>query len=100
MPKIIFKHGTSTTEVEALNGETLLEAANRNGVKIFGGCGGAGVCGTCHVVIDPAYTSKLKPASDSEADVLDVLPNAAPLSRLACQVVISDELDGVTVAVP
>jgi ferredoxin len=100
MPKIIFKRGTDTAEIDATNGETLLEAANRNGVKIFGGCGGAGVCGTCHVIIDSAHADKLEPASDSEADVLDVLPNSGPSSRLACQVVVSDELDGVVITIP
>jgi ferredoxin len=100
MPKIIFKRGDDIIEVDALNGETLLTAANRNGIKIFGGCGGAGVCGTCHVTIDLEHSEKLPPASDSEADILDIILNAGPSSRLACQVVVSDDLDGVMVTVP
>ncbi|MDR1364996.1 MAG: 2Fe-2S iron-sulfur cluster binding domain-containing protein [Holosporales bacterium] len=100
MPKIVFKHGSDIAEVDAQNGETVLEAANRNGVKIFGGCRGAGVCGTCCVIIDSTRYDKLPPISDSEADILDALSDTDSSFRLACQVVVSDELDGAVIEIP
>lgn len=100
MAKITFKVGNEETIVEAINGETLLEAANRSGVKLFGGCSGAGVCGTCHVFIDPKFVEKLNEASSEELDLLEILPNGKMNSRLACQVVISDDFDGLVVTIP
>lgn len=100
MAKVIFKVGAEETVVEANNGETLLEAANRSGVKLFGGCAGAGVCGTCHVFINPEFIEKLNEASLEELDLLEILPNGKINSRLACQVIVSDDLDGLVVTIP
>jgi 2Fe-2S ferredoxin len=100
MAKIIFKSGNSETIVEAKNGETLLEIAVKNDIKLFGGCCGAGVCGTCHVFIDDEFINKLNEKTFEETDLLEVLSNGKVNSRLACQVIISDELDGMTVTIP
>jgi 2Fe-2S ferredoxin len=100
MVKIIFKNNSEEKEIEANAGETLLAAANRCGVSLFGGCSGAGVCGTCHILIDPAFVDKLKEPTDHEADLVVVLPKSAFNSRLACQVVVTDALDGMTVTIP
>ncbi|MDR0744659.1 MAG: 2Fe-2S iron-sulfur cluster binding domain-containing protein [Holosporales bacterium] len=100
MAKIIFKSESSETIVEATNGETLLEVANNNNIKLFGGCCGAGVCGTCQVFIDNNFINKLNEKTPEELDLLDVLPNGNHNSRLACQVIISDELDGMVVVIP
>ncbi len=100
MAKITFRSNDKDIIVEANNGENLLETASRSGVKLFGGCGGAGVCGTCHVFIDPEYIEKLNEASLEELDLIEVIPNGKINSRLACQVVISDALDGMIVTIP
>ncbi|MDR3224158.1 MAG: 2Fe-2S iron-sulfur cluster binding domain-containing protein [Holosporales bacterium] len=100
MPTIIFKKGDIETKVEAASGETLLETANASGVKLFGGCSGAGVCGTCHVYIYPSFIDKIQKASDEEIDLLESLPNGNINSRLACQIVVSEELDGLTITIP
>ncbi len=100
MAKIIFRSNGNNTTVEAHNGETLLEVAARAGVELFGGCGGAGVCGSCHVYISPEYLSKLNDTSFEEQDLLEALPNGKLGSRLACQVIISDALDGMVVEIP
>lgn len=100
MAKIIFRSNLKDTEVDAINGETLLEAATRAGVDLFGGCGGAGVCGSCHVYIDQAFISKLEEPSFEEQDLLDVIPNGQFNSRLACQITVSDALDGMIVIIP
>ncbi len=100
MAKITFRTKTGDTVVEATNGKTLLEVASRAGVELFGGCGGAGVCGSCHVYIDPEFVDKLEEASFEEQDLLDVVPNGKFNSRLACQVEVSDALDGLVVIIP
>lgn len=100
MAKIIFSSNGNNTTVDAQNGETLLETAARAGVELFGGCGGAGVCGSCHVYISPEYLPKLNEATFEEQDLLEALPKGKPNSRLACQVIISDVLDGMIVEIP
>lgn len=100
MPKIIFKSDDNEIVVDAVVGETLLETASKANTGLFGGCGGAGVCGTCHVFIEPKFLEKLPQASLEELDLIDVLPNCAINSRLACRIVISEDLDGMVVTIP
>ncbi len=100
MPKIIFRSKEGDKIVDAREGETLLEVAERAGVGLFGGCGGAGVCGSCQVYIEPKYLEKINEASFEEQDLLEALPNGKVNSRLACQVKVSDELDGMVVEIP
>jgi 2Fe-2S ferredoxin len=100
MVKITFKSRNEEILIEAKSGETLLEAANRSGVKLFGGCSGAGVCGTCHVFINSSFLDKLDEPTFDEADLLEILPNQRINSRLACQIVISDKMDGMIVEIP
>lgn len=100
MPKIIFKSEDKEIIVDAVVGETLLETANKANVPLFGGCGGAGVCGTCHVFIDQAFLKKLNKPTLEELDLIDVLPNGNSNSRLACQIIITEELDGMTITIP
>lgn len=100
MPKIIFKSENKEIVVDAVVGETLLETANKADVPLFGGCGGAGVCGTCHVFIDQEYLKKLNEPALEELDLIEVLPNGNSNSRLACQIVITEELDRMIVTIP
>lgn len=100
MAKITFRTNTGDVVVDAKNGETLLEAAINSGVDLFGGCGGAGVCGSCHVFIDPDCIGKIDETSAEEQDLIDVLPNGKFNSRLACQIEVTEKLDGLIVIIP
>ena len=100
MVKIIFIKNNKRTEIEANVGASLLEAANNSGVELFGGCGGAGVCGTCHVYIDERFIKFLPEPENSELDILDIVSNSKENSRLACQVFIQENLYGMEVTIP
>ncbi|KCZ86155.1 ferredoxin, adrenodoxin [Hyphomonas adhaerens MHS-3] len=103
MPRITFiDHAGGARCVEAVAGETLMEAGVKSGVpELEAECGGACACATCHVYVDPAFLAKLSAPSDVEQGMLDYAE--APVrenSRLSCQIIVSDELDGMTVHTP
>jgi 2Fe-2S ferredoxin len=102
MPKVIFVNadGSDSHEFDAKTGETLLEVARRHDVDIEGACEGSMACSTCHVVVDPDYFERLKPAGDEELDMLDLAFDLQPTSRLGCQIEMTDDLDGLTVRLP
>lgn len=100
MPKIIFLKDGKKFEVMATNGDTLLDVTKKNNIPLFGGCDGAGVCGSCHVKLEKKYLEKLEEASDDEKDILDVVATGSEDERLACQVTVSDDLDGMEVKIP
>jgi ferredoxin, 2Fe-2S len=101
MPKMTFMERDGTRrEVEAPLGMTVLEIARRNGVDIEGACEGSLACSTCHVIIDPQWYELLNEASEDEEDMLDLAFNLTQTSRLGCQIVITEELDGLTVQLP
>jgi 2Fe-2S ferredoxin len=78
-----------------------MEAAIKNGVPgIEAECGGACACATCHVYIEPDWQEKVGPPSSMEEDMLDFAFDVRPNSRLACQIQVKAELDGLTVRTP
>lgn len=88
-------------EVDAQNGSTVMENALRNSVPgIEAECGGACACATCHVYVDEEWTDRVGPPEAMEEDMLDFAWEPQPNSRLSCQIVMSDELDGLVVHVP
>lgn len=96
---VSFDGEKQTVEVE--NGDNLMQAAIDNGVSgILGDCGGGCACATCHVMVDDAWARKAGGASELEADMLDGLIDPKPTSRLSCQIIMSDELDGIVVHLP
>ncbi|MCX7382974.1 MAG: ferredoxin family 2Fe-2S iron-sulfur cluster binding protein [Alphaproteobacteria bacterium] len=101
MPKMTFivRDGTSL-EVEAPNGLSVLEIAHKHGVDIEGACEGSLACSTCHVIVDPAWSNKLATATEDEEDMLDLAFGLERTSRLGCQIVMSDALDGLVVKLP
>lgn len=101
MPKMTFilRDGTRK-EVDAPVGLSVLEIAHRNDVDIEGACEGSLACSTCHVIIDKEWYERLKPASEDEEDMLDLAFGLTATSRLGCQLIITEELDGLTVALP
>jgi len=92
--------GAKTTEAEAEPGTILLDLAQNNDQPLEGTCEGQMACSTCHVLIDAADFAKLPRASEDEEDMLDLAAGVTRFSRLACQVVLDDTLDGMTVRLP
>ena len=101
MPKITFidRDGTPR-EVDAPLGMSVLEIARRHDIDIEGACEGSLACSTCHVIVDPQWYELLNEASEDEEDMLDLAFNLTVTSRLCCQIVITEELDGLTVQLP
>lgn len=101
MPKMVFieKDGTAK-EVEAPLGLSVLEIAHRNDIDIEGACDGSLACSTCHVIVDDAWYDRLKEPSEDEEDMLDLAFGLTATSRLGCQIIMTEELDGLTVKLP
>ena len=93
---VIDREGKTHT-LEALEGWRIMEIIRDWGLPMEGLCGGAAECGTCHVFVAPEWVPKLFPARDDEEAQLDQLPIVEPNSRLSCQILYTDELDGLTV---
>ena len=104
MPKVTYvSHTGSATTVDVPVGENVMRGALYNGIDgIAGECGGAPSCATCHVYIDDAWTAKVGAATDSaESELLEGAACAVkPTSRLSCQVVMTEALDGLVVHTP
>ncbi|HHB83211.1 MAG TPA: 2Fe-2S iron-sulfur cluster binding domain-containing protein [Devosia sp.] len=80
--------------LEALEGWRAMEVMRDWGMNIRAECGGACACATCHVFVDPEWMEKLIPASDEEEAMLDTVADTRKNSRLSCQILMRDELDG------
>ncbi len=102
MTKIVFiNHAGVETDVDATNGESVMEAAINNDIEgIVAECGGACACATCHVYVDPAFKSITGDASEMELAMLEFTDGANEQSRLSCQIEVSDELEGLRVTTP
>jgi ferredoxin, 2Fe-2S len=101
MPKITYidPDGASHT-VDAEIGATVMETALRNDVPgIIASCGGSCACATCHVHVDPAWMAIVGPRSSEEEGMLDSAVDVDETSRLSCQIVVSEELDGLKVRI-
>ena len=87
-------------DVDAPLGLSVLEIAHRNDIDIEGACEGSLACSTCHVIVDPNWFNRLEEPSEDEEDMLDLAFGLTPTSRLGCQIIITEDLDGLTVTVP
>lgn len=87
-------------EVDAPIGHSLLQIAWDNGLDVEGACEGAMACSTCHVIVDPDWFARLDPPSEDEEDMLDLAPGLKPTSRLGCQIVVTEAMDGLKVSLP
>jgi 2Fe-2S ferredoxin len=83
-------------QLEAVEGWRVMEILRDYRVGIEGVCGGSCDCATCHVVVAPEWAARLPDPRSEETDALDTLPLIEPTSRLSCQIIWSDELDGLT----
>jgi 2Fe-2S ferredoxin len=102
MPLVTFiSFDGSEQQVHVASGTTLMHAATDNGVPgVLADCGGACSCGTCHCYVDEAWQAKAGAADDVETQMLEFVIDPQPNSRLSCQIVINDELDGLVVHLP
>ncbi|HEY2677918.1 MAG TPA: 2Fe-2S iron-sulfur cluster-binding protein [Steroidobacteraceae bacterium] len=102
MPKVTFIAFNGTQRaVEVPAGTTLMRAATDNRVDgIDGDCGGNCACATCHVYIDPMWTGRTGMRSAGEQDMLNLVAELRDNSRLACQITVDENLDGLVVATP
>ena len=101
MPRMTFiKTDGTRVEVDAPIGLSVLEIAHRNNLDLEGACEGSLACSTCHVIVDPQWYELLKEASEDEEDMLDLAFGLTATSRLGCQIIITEELDGLTVRLP
>ena len=89
-----------TVEAEAKPGDILLTVAQGAGMPLEGTCEGQMACSTCHVWVEREWFAKLPEASEDEEDMLDLAYGVRPTSRLSCQIVMEEALDGLTVTVP
>ena len=102
MPRIIYNtHDNNTHTVDVQNGLTVMEGAVQNDIPgIDADCGGGMACATCHVYVDEGWMQKLPQKDDGEEDMLDMAFEPKKNSRLSCQIIVSDELDGLVVNIP
>ncbi|MEE8122617.1 MAG: ferredoxin family 2Fe-2S iron-sulfur cluster binding protein [Alphaproteobacteria bacterium] len=101
MPKMTFIVPDGTRhEVDAPVGLSVLEIAHSNGIAIEGACEGSLACSTCHVIVEPEDFGRLREPSEDEEELLDLAFGLARTSRLGCQIIMSEELDGLIVRLP
>jgi 2Fe-2S ferredoxin len=101
MPKITFIYADGGEDsFDVPNGISILEAAHKHSLPLEGACEGSLACATCHVVVDPAWFSKLPTAKEEEEDMLDLAFGLTHTSRLGCQIILSDELSGIRITLP
>ena len=102
MAKITYiSHDGEKNTVEVPIGLSVMEGALQNNVKgIDADCGGSMACATCHVYVSENWLNKLEKIHDAEQDMLDMAYEPKKNSRLSCQIIITDELDGLEVTTP
>jgi ferredoxin, 2Fe-2S len=102
MPKIIFESadGKERKEIDAPVGLSVLEIAHKHGIDLEGACEGSLACSTCHVIVDKEYFDMLPEPKEEEEDMLDLAWGLTHTSRLGCQIIMTEELDGLTVRLP
>ncbi len=97
MKIIVTDYDGKIHELEAMEGWRVMEVIRDWGLDMKAECGGACACATCEVYVDDEWFKKLKPASEEEENMLDQVPDVEANSRLSCQILMSEELDGLKV---
>ncbi len=102
MPKITYIDSTGERRtIDVQKGLTVMEGAVQNQIPgIDADCGGGMACATCHVYVKEEWLNKLSKAEDAEQDMIDMAFEPKKNSRLSCQLIVSDELDGLVVTTP
>ena len=78
----------------------MLEIAHKNKIDLEGACEGSLACSTCHLIVDPDDYERLAEPTEDEEDMLDLAFGLTHTSRLGCQIILTEELDGLTVNLP
>jgi 2Fe-2S ferredoxin len=101
MPMIVVRLRTGETRrIDAAGEHSIMETLRDNGIdEIEALCGGSCACATCHVYIDDKFKERLPPMSAAENDLLDASDSRRANSRLSCQIILTEELDGLEVEV-
>lgn len=95
------EHSGEEHELEVAPGTTVMQAAMDNNIRgIVADCGGSCSCATCHVYIDQDWLGKLEGQNDMEEVLLEEVFDPQDNSRLSCQIIVTDELDGMVVRIP
>jgi 2Fe-2S ferredoxin len=101
MPKITFvKPDGETVTFDEPQGLSILEIAHMNDIDLEGACEGSLACSTCHVIVDPEWYGLLPEATEDEEDMLDLAFGLTHTSRLGCQIIMTEKLDGIKVSLP
>ena len=102
MAKITYiENNDKTHTIEVANGLSIMEGAVQNNIPgIDADCGGSMACATCHVYVKEEWFNKIPKKEDGEEDMLDMAYEPNKFSRLSCQLIVSDELDGLEVSIP
>ena len=102
MPKITYiEHDGKTHTIEVASGLSVMEGAVQNNIPgIDADCGGSMACATCHVYVKEEWFNKLTKKEDGEEDMLDMAFEPRKNSRLSCQLMVSDQIDGLVVNLP
>ncbi|MAV56918.1 MAG: 2Fe-2S ferredoxin [Candidatus Pelagibacter sp.] len=102
MPKITYidSEGNQKT-IEVAKGLTVMEGAVQNNITgIDADCGGGMACATCHVYVKEEWLNKLEKIEDAEQDMIDMAFEPKKNSRLSCQIIVKEELDGLVITTP
>jgi len=95
------EHGDNEHSIDLAAGMTVMEGALSNGIRgIEATCGGACACATCHVYVDEKWLDRVDGPSEMETALLEFLPEVKHNSRLSCQILVKEELDGLTIRLP
>jgi 2Fe-2S ferredoxin len=102
MPKVIYNNNSGNTKtVEVNNGLSVMEGAIQNNIPgIDADCGGSMACATCHVYVEEKWFNKIPNAEEAEIDMIDMAIEPKKNSRLSCQIIMTEELDGLVVTTP
>ena len=101
MPRIVFIEADGNRkEVDAPLGLSIMEVAQKFDIDIEGACEGSLACATCHVIVEPSWYERLDEPSEDEEDMLDLAFDLQQTSRLGCQIVVTEEMEGLIVALP
>lgn len=101
MPKMTFiKPSGEKLELDAPLGLSVMEIAHMHNVDLEGACEGSLACSTCHVIVEPQWFELLQEPLEEEEDMLDLAFGLTQTSRLGCQIIMTEELDGLVVKLP
>ena len=98
--KVIFLEKGERKEFQVPVGTSVLQAARDNNIDLEGACEGSLACSTCHVIVDKTFYDSLTEPTEDEEDMLDLAFGLTPTSRLGCQIILTKELDGLSLTVP